>query len=92
MHIMAYHSICDTISYGPKNVTAKTMDGLISSHYLFHGKLQSVHILYEKLVSVEMSFGRESPDERQPRGPPCILRFECKPESTAFFIAAIEEC
>ena len=63
MNIMAYkyHSSCDTIYYGPNNVTAKTMDALISSHYLFHGKLQFVHILYEKLVSVEMSFGRKSP-------------------------------
>ena len=89
MYIMAYHSICDTIYYGPNNVIAETMDGLISSH---HGKLQSVHILYEKLVSVEMSFGRKSPDERQPQGPPCSVLFKCKPESTAFFIAAIEEC
>ena len=56
MNIMPYHSICDTIYYGPNNVTAKTMDDEISSLYLFHGKLQFVHILYEKLVSVEMSF------------------------------------
>ena len=39
-------SICITISYGPNNVTAKTMDGLISSHYLFHGKLQFVPAHY----------------------------------------------
>ena len=60
MNIMANHRIYDTISYGPNIVTAKTMDGLISSHYLFHSKLQFVHILEEKLVSVEMSFGRKS--------------------------------
>ena len=39
MNFMANHSICNTISYSPNIFTAKTMDGLISSHYSFHSKL-----------------------------------------------------
>ena len=55
MSIMAFHRIGDTIPYGPSIVTAKTMDGLISSHNSFHRKLRNVLILYEKLVSDAMS-------------------------------------
>ena len=52
---------------------------------LFNHKLQNVFILYEKLVSDEMSSWRKGTNETQTQGPPCSVPFKCKPELTAFF-------